>query len=192
MGYRATKRPLNVCRECGQTWYPRGANLSRRCPNCGSSNVRVSYAGCVSVIVFALFFWWLLGGDGDRAVSETATQRPQGARAIQVDAVCGTSAALRRVVDAHANWTEWRCQRQRQTSWWSECLAWSAYSARRSGACPGAQRCCPPTEARRAEGAGESAEDELPAEQPSMPTKHQLERDEQRRRIGEELDELLE
>ena len=31
-----TKRPLNACRDCGYTWYPRGKNLSYVCPRCGS------------------------------------------------------------------------------------------------------------------------------------------------------------
>lgn len=34
-----TKRPLNLC-ECGYTWYPRGKDLSLRCPRCGSEEVR--------------------------------------------------------------------------------------------------------------------------------------------------------
>lgn len=29
------KRPLNQCLECGHTWYPRGTDLSRKCPACG-------------------------------------------------------------------------------------------------------------------------------------------------------------
>lgn len=32
-----TLRPQNRCRACGHTWYPRGSNLSRKCPNCGIS-----------------------------------------------------------------------------------------------------------------------------------------------------------
>jgi hypothetical protein len=32
-----TQRPQNECEACGYTWYPRGKNLSARCPNCGSS-----------------------------------------------------------------------------------------------------------------------------------------------------------
>lgn len=34
-----TKRPLNSCNACGHTWYPRGSNLSRRCPDCKSPDV---------------------------------------------------------------------------------------------------------------------------------------------------------
>lgn len=34
-----TRRPHNECSKCGHTWYPRGADRSRRCPACGSSGV---------------------------------------------------------------------------------------------------------------------------------------------------------
>lgn len=42
MTFRWTKRPLNVCNSCGYTWYPRGSDLSRCCPNCGSADVVIS------------------------------------------------------------------------------------------------------------------------------------------------------
>jgi hypothetical protein len=32
------KRPQNICHSCHYTWYPRGKNLSRYCPYCGSTN----------------------------------------------------------------------------------------------------------------------------------------------------------
>lgn len=35
-------RPLNECRDCGATWYPRYRNLSRRCPDCGSRDVDIA------------------------------------------------------------------------------------------------------------------------------------------------------
>ncbi len=34
-----TFRPLNKCQECGKTWYPRGTDLSNRCPECKSTNI---------------------------------------------------------------------------------------------------------------------------------------------------------
>lgn len=34
---KMTKRPLNRCRQCGYTWYPRGKSVSARCPRCGSA-----------------------------------------------------------------------------------------------------------------------------------------------------------
>ena len=44
-----TKRIQNKCKSCGNTWYPKGKNLSLKCPNCGSN--AVTYAGC------GCFFW---------------------------------------------------------------------------------------------------------------------------------------
>jgi hypothetical protein len=35
-------RPLNECRDCGATWYPRGRDLSHRCRDCGSKDVRIA------------------------------------------------------------------------------------------------------------------------------------------------------
>lgn len=37
MGYQPTKRPQNRCERCGSTWYPRGADVSSKCPKCGSA-----------------------------------------------------------------------------------------------------------------------------------------------------------
>lgn len=39
----ATKRSQNKCRTCKYTWYPKGKNLSLKCPGCGGSDV--GYAG---------------------------------------------------------------------------------------------------------------------------------------------------
>lgn len=39
----ATKRSQNKCRDCKYTWYPKGKNLSLKCPGCGGTNV--GYAG---------------------------------------------------------------------------------------------------------------------------------------------------
>jgi hypothetical protein len=33
------KRSENFCRACGDTWYPRGQDLSDKCPTCKSPNV---------------------------------------------------------------------------------------------------------------------------------------------------------
>ena len=53
----ATKRMQNRCKDCGYTWYPKGKNLSRQCPNCGSKNVTYAGGGCVAVI-FVIFAIW--------------------------------------------------------------------------------------------------------------------------------------
>jgi len=36
---RDTKRPLNQCGSCGYTWYPRGKDVSLRCPRCANQSV---------------------------------------------------------------------------------------------------------------------------------------------------------
>ena len=38
---RRTKRPQNICEDCKYTWYPRGKQVSLRCPRCGSTNTKV-------------------------------------------------------------------------------------------------------------------------------------------------------
>ena len=35
----STLRSQNLCTDCGYTWYPRGKDLSNKCPNCGGRNV---------------------------------------------------------------------------------------------------------------------------------------------------------
>ena len=35
------KRPMNVCKNCGHRWFPKVQNLSRRCPYCAGSDVRI-------------------------------------------------------------------------------------------------------------------------------------------------------
>lgn len=49
----ATKRPQNKCKACGSTWFPRGKNLSNKCPNCGSKDVSVvwSWGGIAALLV---------------------------------------------------------------------------------------------------------------------------------------------
>ncbi len=34
-----TLRGLNYCYDCDHTWYPRGHDLSMKCPHCGSDDV---------------------------------------------------------------------------------------------------------------------------------------------------------
>lgn len=52
---RQTIRPLNKCGSCGKTWYPRGSNLSSKCPRCGSSKTKVAGLGILGTIgCFAL------------------------------------------------------------------------------------------------------------------------------------------
>lgn len=59
---RFTQRPQNVCKSCGYVWYPRGHNVSLRCPRCGSTDVGISPVGCIVSVVFVclIFFAGLL------------------------------------------------------------------------------------------------------------------------------------
>lgn len=45
------RRPLNVCASCGYSWYPRGKNLSLKCPNCCSPTTHAGCAGCSSILL---------------------------------------------------------------------------------------------------------------------------------------------
>ena len=44
----ATKRTQNYCKDCGDTWYPRGRSVSHKCPACGSTNVALDFRGLVA------------------------------------------------------------------------------------------------------------------------------------------------
>ena len=41
-----TKRIENKCMDCEYTWFPRGKDLSIKCPNCGNRNIGFSSIGC--------------------------------------------------------------------------------------------------------------------------------------------------
>lgn len=59
----ATKRSLNKCVDCKYTWYPKGKDLSARCPECASVNVKYAGMGLLGqlgvgvVIVLGLFIF---------------------------------------------------------------------------------------------------------------------------------------
>lgn|SRR5450830_246484 len=40
-----TKRIENKCMDCEYTWFPRGKDLSIKCPNCGNRNIGFSSTG---------------------------------------------------------------------------------------------------------------------------------------------------
>lgn len=45
MRFQPTKRPQNRCGRCGDTWYPRGSNVSSKCPKCGSTGPITAIGG---------------------------------------------------------------------------------------------------------------------------------------------------
>jgi hypothetical protein len=50
-----TLRPKNVCNDCGNTWYPKGKDLSSVCPRCKNGNVRISREGLIGPALIAFF-----------------------------------------------------------------------------------------------------------------------------------------
>lgn len=52
-----TLRSQNKCNDCRYTWYPRGKNLSRVCPSCGSEDVGIvmSWAPLLAVVAIGLY-----------------------------------------------------------------------------------------------------------------------------------------
>ena len=87
MAVRWNKRQQNYCRNCGNTWYPRGTNRSRTCPHCKSSEVGLVGEGCITVLFFPILLpayiiapdhtcsWratWPLDSVGDRPASFVA------------------------------------------------------------------------------------------------------------------------
>jgi len=55
---RLTKRPQNKCGYCKYTWHPRGKNISNRCPNCGSNDVRkVTPWVRISIVAFLIYIF---------------------------------------------------------------------------------------------------------------------------------------
>lgn len=59
-----TKRPQNCCKSCGYTWYPRGKNLSLRCPNCGHTGVKTIGASSAAI---ALVLWFAMSGNNNKS-----------------------------------------------------------------------------------------------------------------------------
>ena len=63
-----TRRPLNHCADCGDTWHPRGRDLSHRCPYCGSRNTSIVVLssgngnGCAGLIAAVIGLPLLLVG----------------------------------------------------------------------------------------------------------------------------------
>jgi predicted RNA-binding Zn-ribbon protein involved in translation (DUF1610 family) len=91
-----TKRPLNKCRSCGHTWYPKGRSVSIQCPRCHSSQTKRAGAGIGGGIVILVLI--ALVGIGTRRgnpsnggvvrpevasqPAETAATTPDGAEPI--------------------------------------------------------------------------------------------------------------
>lgn len=143
---RATMRTQNVCRDCRYNWFPRGHAMSRSCPNCGSSNIRYSRMGWVSMlVVLAVVGWFATHGKTSR---ETVTRPHRVASAAsggaRASSDCGSPDATG--TPPTDDWSEWACGPARPG-----CLARSQYTSRRARGCPGREQCCPPNVGGREE-----------------------------------------
>lgn len=54
MSIHWTKRPQNVCRSCGYSWYPRGKDVSAKCPSCGSPRVELAITAFLRALGYLL------------------------------------------------------------------------------------------------------------------------------------------
>lgn len=64
-----TKRPQNKCKSCGYTWYPKGKDISLKCPSCSSTNV--SIVGTGSLVLGALVVGYMMFGGGTKPPPES-------------------------------------------------------------------------------------------------------------------------
>ena len=78
MRIRTTKRPLNQCLSCNHTWYPRGSDVSRNCPNCKGKRVKAVYPsvggalGALGILVGVTFLVLVAIAPGDPDSEERA------------------------------------------------------------------------------------------------------------------------
>lgn len=70
-----TKRPQNVCKNCGYTWYPRGKSVSLKCPKCGSGKVSLAGGGLFAGILLLIGAGVLFGGH-DKPRTEATNPAP--------------------------------------------------------------------------------------------------------------------
>lgn len=74
-----TLRSQNKCNDCRYTWYPRGKNLSRMCPSCGSENVGIVVNWAPLLAVAAIGLYVAFGGkSNDSTASSEASLAPTG------------------------------------------------------------------------------------------------------------------
>jgi hypothetical protein len=71
------KHLLNRCKNCGHAWFPRGFDLSRKCPNCGGIDVDFTgrfYLGILVVFAVGAGIFWAT--DRPHKVAKDATPPP--------------------------------------------------------------------------------------------------------------------
>jgi type IV secretory pathway VirB10-like protein len=72
----ATKRSQNKCKKCGYTWYPRGKNMSLKCPSCGSSEVGFAGTG-IGVIALIVIAAVIFGANKKETPTEAPSTSPE-------------------------------------------------------------------------------------------------------------------
>lgn len=89
---KKTKRPLNKCTSCGRTWYPRGSNVSSRCPSCGSSKTKIAGLGILGTIGSFVLIAILTGHPGKPAENKSSSiDTSPASTAFEMNASTGTS-----------------------------------------------------------------------------------------------------
>jgi len=82
-----TLRNQNKCNDCRYTWYPRGKNLSRVCPSCGSENVAVVTNWTPLIAVAAVGLYLAFGGKSNSGDAISGTPAPSIEAAAPVESV---------------------------------------------------------------------------------------------------------
>ncbi|TXI89583.1 MAG: hypothetical protein E6Q40_02100 [Cupriavidus sp.] len=82
-----TLRSQNKCNDCRYTWYPRGKNLSRVCPNCGSENVAVVTNWTPFIAVAAVGLYLAFGGKSNNSGATSGTPAPPVEAAAPVESI---------------------------------------------------------------------------------------------------------
>jgi hypothetical protein len=89
----------NKCKKCSYTWYPRGKNLSMKCPSCGSAEV--GFAGGGVVLAGLIVAGFVLFGGGKQTQPTIPPEPSQtAASSSSADDGASVSQANRPLVDA--------------------------------------------------------------------------------------------
>ena len=71
-----TKRQKNRCASCGYEWYPRGHDLSAKCPRCSNNKVKYAGPGLIATVLFAAIVLYFNKDDHQKLNPNDAAQPP--------------------------------------------------------------------------------------------------------------------
>lgn len=115
-----TLRSQNKCGDCGDTWYPRGRDLSRQCPSCGSGNIGyapVFLGGCGTALGSLALVFFLFGSViawcGPSTSSTPAPQPPRPSPAAKRNPATSL-AHPPRIITLMSDCAVWRLDDQRK------------------------------------------------------------------------------